>query len=62
MLVGNLIVQIGLFAIEVLAFIAGTIPLLSGIIGNSVLHVLLATGFAYYAFTMRVAPAYNAKT
>jgi hypothetical protein len=53
-LIGNLIVQIGLFATEVLAFVAGTIPLLSGIVGNSVVHVLLATGFGYYALTMRL--------
>lgn len=48
-LIGNAIIQIGLLTIEVLAFIAGTIPLLSGIIGNSVVHALLATGFIYYA-------------
>ncbi len=56
-LIGNLIVQIGLFVIEVLAFIAGTIAFLSGIVGNSVVHVLLATGFAYYALTMPEASA-----
>jgi hypothetical protein len=60
-LICNLIVQIGLLAIEVLAFIAGTIPLLSGIIGNSVVHVLLATGFGYYALTMRASTTPHAK-
>lgn len=60
-LIGNLFVQIGLFAAEVLAFIAGTIPLLSGIVGNSVVHVLLATGFGYYAPTMHEANAHRTK-
>lgn len=51
-LVGNFIVQLGLLATEVAAYFAGTIPLLSGIIGNSVVHMLLAAGFAYYSATM----------
>jgi hypothetical protein len=61
-LIGNVVVQIGLFVIEVWAFVAGTIPLLSGIIGNSIVHILLATGFGYYAVTLRETTAPQANT
>jgi hypothetical protein len=52
-LIGNVVVQIGLFPIEILAYREGTITLLSGIVPNSIIHLLLATGFAYYAATMQ---------
>jgi hypothetical protein len=61
-LIGNVVVQIGLFVIEVWAFVAGTIPLLSGIIGNSIVHILLATGFGYYAIILRETTAPQANT
>lgn len=50
---GNAIVQIGLFPIEIWAYQAGTITQLSGIVPNSVLHLLLAAGFLYYAIAMK---------
>jgi hypothetical protein len=61
-LIGNVVVQIGLFVIEVWAFVAGTIPLLSGIIGNSIVHILLATGFGYHAIILRETTAPQANT
>lgn len=51
-LIGNLIIQTGLWPIEPLAYRRGIITKLSGIVPNSVLHVFLAGGFAYYAVTM----------
>lgn len=41
--------QLMLAPIEVVAFHEGTITKLSGIVPNTVLHVLLATGFLYFA-------------
>jgi len=52
-LFGNFLVQAGLFPIELLAWISGTITQLSGIVPNSALHVLLAGGFAYFAFQIK---------
>ena len=51
--IGNLILQIGLFPIEVVAYLNGTITRLSGILPNSVLHVLLAIGFSYFLMKMK---------
>ncbi len=48
-LYGNAAHQLMLAPIEVVAFRAGTITKLSGIVPNTVLHVLLATGFLYFA-------------
>lgn len=48
-LIGNVIVQLGLLVIEPLAYAAGTITKLDGIAPNTLIHVLLATGFCYYA-------------
>jgi hypothetical protein len=48
-LMGNVIVQLGLLVIEPMAYAAGTITKLAGIVPNTVIHVLLATGFYYYA-------------
>lgn len=52
--VGNALVHVGLFPVEILAYAQGTITRLDGIAPNSALHVSLAGGFAYYAATMRV--------
>jgi hypothetical protein len=52
-LIGNFLVQAGLFPIELLAWNAGTIPLLSGILPNTVLHGILAVGFAGYAVKIK---------
>jgi len=51
-LIGNVIVQLGLLPIEVLAYARGVITKLSGIVPNTVLHVVLAAGFAFYALAM----------
>ena len=59
-LAGNAVAQIGLLPIEVLAYKAGTITQLSGIVPNSVIHVILAAGFLYYASAMRYQGKSNA--
>jgi hypothetical protein len=51
--IGNLIIQIGLFAIEFIAYGNGVISKLEGVLPNLALHVLLAFGFAYYLKEMR---------
>ena len=50
---GNAIVQVGLLSVEVAAYRDGVIPHLSGILPNSVLHVVLASGFLAYAARIR---------
>ena len=54
---GSAIVQVGLLGIELAAYRERVIPLLSGILPNSVLHVVLASGFLAYAARMRGAVA-----
>ncbi|MEC7263668.1 MAG: hypothetical protein VXW38_08000 [Bacteroidota bacterium] len=49
---GNVLIQLGLLAVEVLAFAKGTITEISGIIPNSIIHGVLAIGFTYYIFRM----------
>lgn len=48
LMLGNLLIQLGLLTTEVLAYADGVITKLSGVAPNSVLHVLLASGFAYF--------------
>ncbi|MDP3654989.1 MAG: hypothetical protein Q8R67_25290 [Rhodoferax sp.] len=48
LMLGNLLVQLGLLATEVLGYAHGVITLLSGLVPNAVLHLVLAAGFAYY--------------
>jgi len=48
-LVGNAILQIGLFPIEIIAYAKGVVTKISGIAPNSVLHLVLASGFVYFA-------------
>ena len=48
-LIGNAVLQAGLFPIEIVALANGTLTQLSGIVPNSVLHVVLAAAFMYYA-------------
>ncbi len=50
-LAGNCVAQLGLLGIEPAAYARGVITKLSGIVPNTVLHVVLAAGFAYYAAT-----------
>lgn len=52
-LFGNIIIQIGLFLIELVAYLNGVITKLSGIIPNLSLHVILAIGFAYHWVFMK---------
>jgi hypothetical protein len=42
---GNAVVQLGLLPLEIVGYYEGTITQLSGIVPNSVLHVVLASGF-----------------
>jgi hypothetical protein len=51
---GNALIQLGLFPIEIGAYRDGVITHLAGIIPNSVVHVLLASGFSIFAVCMRV--------
>jgi hypothetical protein len=46
---GNLALQLGLLAIEPVAWWHGTIPSLVGIVPNTLVHLLLAAGFAHHA-------------
>ena len=48
-LIGNAIVHAGLLPIEIIAFAQGVITKASGIIPNSVLHVVMTFAFLYYA-------------
>jgi hypothetical protein len=48
-LIGNAVLQVGLFPIEIVAYAQGVIGEISGIIPNSILHLLLAAGFTYFA-------------
>lgn len=48
-LVGNALVQLGLFPIEILAYRSGVITKLGGIVPNSILHLVLAGAFLHFA-------------
>jgi len=54
-LVFNMLVQLGLFPIEIAAYLDGVITRGWGIVPNSVLHLVLAACFAYYARSPRQA-------
>jgi hypothetical protein len=56
-LIGNAVVQLGLLPVEIDGYRDGVITRLSGIIPNTVLHLLLAVGFLVFAVFMRPAPA-----
>jgi hypothetical protein len=57
-LLANAVLQVGIFPIEILAYANGAITSLSGIVPNSILHVLLAAGFAwFYVDSGRARPA-----
>ena len=47
------LLQVGLFPIELVAYAQGVITHASGVVPNSVLHVVLAGGFAYFAARIR---------
>lgn len=48
-LAGNALLQMCIFPIEIAAYLEGTITKLSGIVPNSILHVVLAFGFIHFA-------------
>lgn len=48
-LIGNAVLQVGLFPIEIVAYARGVITSLAGIVPNSILHLVLAAGFAWFA-------------
>jgi hypothetical protein len=56
-LVGNAVLQVGIFPIELAAYSAGTITKAAGIVPNEILHALLAAGFVFYAARIRVKEA-----
>lgn len=51
--IGNIVLQLGLIPIEPIAYVNGIITKLSGIMPNTILHALLAGGFAYYMVKMK---------
>jgi hypothetical protein len=51
--IANVAVHLGLFPIEVAAYLNGTLTELSGIVPNSIFHVLAAGGFAWFAARMQ---------
>jgi len=55
-LIGNLVIQLGLLPIELIGHANGVLTKFSGIAPNSILHVLLAGGFAYFAVKIRSSP------
>lgn len=54
--IGNAVHQVLLAPIEVVAWLEGTITKVSGIVPNTLLHVVLAAGFSWLAWRLR-APA-----
>lgn len=48
-LIGNAIVHAGLFPVELIALERGVITRLAGVAPNTVLHVVLAAAFLFYA-------------
>ncbi len=57
-LVANAALQIMILPIEIVAHVQGTFAKLSGIVPNSVFHVLAASGFVYFA--SRIGPGGDA--
>jgi uncharacterized membrane protein YpjA len=56
-LFGNAVLQLGLLPIELAAHADGVLTKISGVVPNSVLHVVLAFGFIWYAWRMQTRPA-----
>ncbi|MDD5335294.1 MAG: hypothetical protein PHS32_16300 [Rhodoferax sp.] len=52
LMLGNLLVQLGLFLTEIVGYANGVITKLSGVLPSSALNLLLAAGFAYFWVTM----------
>lgn len=60
--VGSAMVQLGLFPIELVAYRERVITLVSGIVPNSVLHLVLASGFLVFAARMKAPVAAREQT
>jgi hypothetical protein len=50
----NALLQVALFPIEIHAYCAGIITLVSGVLPNSILHGVLALGFARFALSVKI--------
>jgi hypothetical protein len=61
-LIGNALVQLGLFPIEILAYRAGVITKLGGVVPNSILHLILAGAFLHFARNVDIAAKKPATT
>jgi hypothetical protein len=51
-LIANAVLQVTILPIEIIAHAQGTFAKLSGIVPNSIFHVLAAAGFGYFALRM----------
>jgi hypothetical protein len=51
-LIGNVVIQVGLCPIELIAYARGVLTKMYGVVPNTVLHIVLAVGFIYYALAM----------
>jgi hypothetical protein len=56
-LFANLILQLGILPIDPHAYATGAYQTLGSFVPNTILHVLLASGFAYYLVKMKPSPA-----
>jgi hypothetical protein len=52
-LIANLILQIGLLPIDPIAYATGVYSTPGSFVPNTIIHILLASGFAYYIFAMK---------
>jgi hypothetical protein len=52
-LLGNALVQLGIFPVEILGVTAGVLHKASGVVPNSILHLALASAFLHFARRMR---------
>ena len=59
-LIGSALVQLGLFPIEILAWDEGVITRLSGIVPNSIVHLVFSFGFLWFARNAAGAPSRDA--
>jgi hypothetical protein len=54
-LIGNAVLQLGLFPVELVAYGDGVITELAGVVPNSILHLVLGSAFAVLAARIRTA-------
>ena len=55
LLIGNMVLQIGLLPIEIVAYSQGVITKVSGIVPNEILHLVLACAFGFFASRIHIA-------